>query len=73
MLIGNADILSMGYVFPIFFSTFMILSPAPQKQVAYAGGKSPYESGYDHDCDDARNFNQKEAQVFIPSIHARIL
>jgi hypothetical protein len=24
-----------------------------QIQLAYAGGKSPYESGYDHGCDDA--------------------
>jgi hypothetical protein len=26
---------------------------APQIQLADAGGKSPYDSGYDHGCDDA--------------------
>ena len=26
---------------------------AGQVQLIYAGGKSPYESGYDHGCDDA--------------------
>jgi hypothetical protein len=62
----------MGYVFAIFFSTFMILSIAPQIQVAYASGKSPYESGYDHGCDDAdedfddRYINQPERG---PSFH----
>lgn len=50
----------MGYVFAITFSTFMILSLAPQMQVAYARGKSPYESGYDHGCDDAdEDFNDR--------------
>jgi hypothetical protein len=62
----------MGYVFAITFSTFMILSLAPQMQAAYAGGKSPYESGYDHGCDDAdedvddRYINQPERG---PSFH----
>jgi hypothetical protein len=51
----------------------MILPLAPQIQVAYAGGKSPYESGYDHGCDDAglsdpsdRYINQLERG---PSFH----
>ena len=50
----------MGYVFAISFSTFLMLSLVPQIQIADAGGKSPYESGYDHGCDDAdEDFNDR--------------
>jgi hypothetical protein len=37
------------------FSTTLLLASvlAPQIQLADAGGKSPYDSGYDHGCDDA--------------------
>src|SRR5918996_1596818 len=37
------------------FSTTLLIAPvlAPQIQLAHAGSKSPYDSGYDHGCDDA--------------------
>ena len=37
------------------FSTTLLIAPvlAPQLQLAHAGSKSPYDSGYDHGCDDA--------------------
>jgi hypothetical protein len=37
------------------FSTTLLLASvlAPQIQLADAGSKSPYDSGYDHGCDDA--------------------
>jgi hypothetical protein len=37
------------------FFTLMLMTSAlaPQIQSVYAGGKSPFESGYDHGCDDA--------------------
>lgn len=56
----------MGYVFAITFSTFMILSLAPQIQVAYAGGKSPYDSGYDHGCDDADISDRSDRYINQP-------
>jgi hypothetical protein len=57
-----------------FFAMMLIMSIfTGQMQLAYAGGKSPYESGYDHGCDDAdisdpndRYINQPEKG---PSFH----
>jgi hypothetical protein len=39
----------------MLFVTLMFAMSAStgQMQLANAGGKSPYESGYDHGCDDA--------------------
>ena len=48
------------------FSTFMILSLAPQIQVGYAGGKSPYDSGYDHGCDDADISDRSDRYINQP-------
>src|SRR4051812_10417988 len=37
-----------------FLTTLLLASILlPQIQLADAGGKSPYDSGYDHGCDDA--------------------
>ena len=36
-----------------FFTLFITSTSVTQIQLAYAGGKSPYESGYDHGCEDA--------------------
>ncbi len=38
-----------------FFSTTLLIASvlAPQIQLADAGSESPYDSGYDHGCDDA--------------------
>jgi|SRR5215207_9343135 len=45
----------VGYGLTVSFFTLFITSIfATQIQLAYAGGKSPYKSGYDHGCDDAR-------------------
>jgi hypothetical protein len=42
------------YLIASFLTTLLIASIlAPQIQLADAGGKSPYDSGYDHGCDDA--------------------
>jgi hypothetical protein len=43
------------YCFVISFLTFLLVPSvlAPQIQSVDAGGKSPYESGYDHGCNDA--------------------
>lgn len=57
-----------------FFAFILIMSPFTiQIQLAYAGGKSPYQSGYDHGCDDTdisdpddRYINQPEKG---PSFH----
>jgi hypothetical protein len=57
-----------------FFALILVTSTfATQSQVSYAGSKSPYESGYDHGCDDAdisdpdnRYINQSEKG---PSFH----
>src|SRR5215207_7393629 len=44
----------IGYLAMSFFTLILITSAfAIQIQLAYAGGKSPYESGHDHGCDDA--------------------
>ena len=60
MVIGNPDIPTYGlclcYIF--FDIPDVIISAAIQE--ADAGGKSPYESGYDHGCDDAdEDFNDR--------------
>jgi hypothetical protein len=46
----------MGFSLAILFFTIMLIISifTGQLQLAYAGGNSPYESGYDHGCDDAR-------------------
>ena len=44
----------LGYSFVLISLTALMMSVPSQIQLAYAGGKSPYESGYDHGCDDAR-------------------
>lgn len=44
----------IGYSLAVSFFTLLITSTfTTQIQLVYAGGKSPYESGYDHGCDDA--------------------
>jgi hypothetical protein len=43
----------MGYSFVFIPLIILMMLSAPATQLAYAGGKSPYESGYDHGCDDA--------------------
>src|SRR5919107_2340414 len=45
----------LNYYLITSFSTTLLLASvlAPQIQLAEAGGKSPYDSGYDHGCDDA--------------------
>jgi hypothetical protein len=59
-------------IIPIAIVVLMAFLLAPQLQSADAGGKSPYESGYDHGCDDAdkdfedRYINQPEKG---PSFH----
>jgi hypothetical protein len=57
-----------------FVTLMLVMSISTgQMQLANAGGKSPYESGYDHGCDDAdisdpddRYINQPEKG---PSFH----
>jgi hypothetical protein len=45
----------MRYSLAVSFFTLLITSIFPaQIQLVYAGGKSPYKSGYDHGCDDAK-------------------
>jgi hypothetical protein len=59
-------------IIPIAMVALLVSLVAPQLQSANAGGKSPYESGYDHGCDDAdkdsedRYINQPEKG---PSFH----
>jgi hypothetical protein len=62
-----------GFVMSFFAMLLLMSISTGQVQVAYAGGKSPYESGYDHGCDDAdisdpddRYINQPERG---PSFH----
>ena len=45
----------IGHYLIAFFSTAILLASvlAAQIQLADAGSKSPYDSGYDHGCDDA--------------------
>jgi hypothetical protein len=42
----------IGYDLAMSFFTLMLMMStlAPQIQSVYAGGKSPFESGYDHGC-----------------------
>lgn len=46
----------IGYSLAVLFFTLILVTSTfvTQIQLAYAGGKSPYESGYDHGCDDAK-------------------
>src|SRR5215208_6811441 len=59
--------------YSISTSFFVLIFITAQTQVVYAGSKSPYQSGYDHGCDDAdisdpndRYINQPEKG---PSFH----
>jgi hypothetical protein len=63
----------MEYSLVMSLFALMLIIPFFTVQLAYAGGKSPYESGYDHGCDDAgisdpsdRYINQPEKG---PSFH----
>jgi hypothetical protein len=58
----------VGCSLALSFFALIFLSPtiAMQIQSAYAGGKSPYESGYDHGCDDARISDPSDRYINQP-------
>jgi hypothetical protein len=50
-----------------FFTIMLTMSIfAGQVQLAYAGGESPFESGYNHGCDDARISNPADRYINQP-------
>jgi hypothetical protein len=59
-LIGFSLAIS-SFTFMLIMSTFVTYI-----QLAYAGGKSPYESGYDHGCDDARISDPSDRYINQP-------
>lgn len=73
-MIGIPKLIGYWSITMSFFTLMLITSTfAIQIQLVYAGGRSPYESGYDHGCDDAgisdpgeRYINQPEKG---PSFH----
>src|SRR5215211_6341228 len=58
----------IGYGLSMSFFTLMLTTStlAIQIQLAYAGGKSSYESGYDHGCDDARISDPSDRYINQP-------
>jgi hypothetical protein len=58
----------LGYSLVMSFLAMMLIMSifTGQVQLAYAGGKSPYESGYDHGCDDARISDPSDRYINQP-------
>jgi hypothetical protein len=55
--------------FGLYFSLLsllLLLPVATQVQPAYGGGKSPYQSGYDHGCSDARISSPSDRYINQP-------
>ena len=50
---GIPRLIGYGLALSFFTLTLVTSTFTTQIQLAYAGGKSPYESGYDHGCNDA--------------------
>jgi hypothetical protein len=58
----------LGSVLAMSFLTIMLMLSiyAGQVQLAYASGESPFESGYNHGCDDARITNPSDRYINQP-------
>ena len=58
-----AKCISPGYVFSLSLMTSMFIMQTP---VAHAGEKSPYRSGYNHGCDDAKISDPSDRYINQP-------
>lgn len=63
-MIFATDSVSRKAFFTIFFTVILVLSaPLP---FVLASSKSPYDSGYDHGCDDAGIFDPSDRYINQP-------
>jgi hypothetical protein len=58
----------LDFAITVYFFSFILMTSifVTQTQVAYAGEKSPYDSGYDHGCDDAKISDPNDRYINQP-------